>query len=56
MAAKRLHDAKFRLLERLRAQVHKMYEEGLILPATSTVLNDLVMDELDELDQAPTLT
>ena len=35
LSAKRLREAKFRLLERLRAQVHKMYEDGLILPATS---------------------
>ena len=28
-----------------------MYEDGLILPATRTLLDDLVIDQLDQLDR-----
>mmetsp|Transcript_15769 Transcript_15769/g.44280 ORF Transcript_15769/g.44280 Transcript_15769/m.44280 type:complete len:101 (+) Transcript_15769:2392-2694(+) len=47
---KRVLDAKYHLLERLKANVWCLYETGIISGITSSKLKKAVLDELDELD------
>ena len=48
---KRLRQAKFRLLERYKASSWGAFEAGLISPATTNLLKELTVDQMDLLEQ-----
>lgn len=48
---KRLRQAKFRLLERYKASSWAAFEAGLISPATTNLLKDMAIDQMDLLEQ-----
>ena len=50
LAQKRLHEAKYRVLEQLKANVWSMFESGQMRPFTAQRLKALVMDQIDELE------
>ena len=47
---KRMHEAKYRLLEQLKASFWSMYESGQIRPYTAQRLKQMVMDQIDALE------
>ena len=48
---KRLRQAKFRLLQRYKASLWTAFEAGLISPATTNLLKDMAVDQMDLLEQ-----
>jgi len=53
---RRLFDAKYHLLERLKAHMWQLYETGIISGKTSSCMRKAVLDELDELDMGRHVT
>ena len=50
LRVKRMNEAKYRLLEQIKACVWEMYESGQLRPFTAQRLKDLVMDQIDQLE------